>query len=78
MRESLKLVSLLQTIDLPDKTFDSYDVAGLGNYGTYGVTIHSYVTGANLTDYTINCLTDEDSKKNDIHTHTSTIYIQNS
>lgn len=49
-----------QTIDLNDKTFDSYDVNGLGKYGTYGVTIHSYTSGANLTDYVINCTTSED------------------
>lgn len=55
-------ICLFQTIDMADRSFETYDVAGLGKYGTYAVTIHSYTTSTNLTDYTINCTTDEDGE----------------
>ena len=45
-------------MDLTLRTYESYTFHGLGAYGGYDVTLHSYTTGGvNNTDYVLNCMT---------------------
>ncbi|XP_052256767.1 uncharacterized protein LOC127861977 isoform X2 [Dreissena polymorpha] len=48
------------TITLEDTTFDHYDIFGLGMYASYDITIHSYTSSGNLTEYNVSCMTSED------------------
>jgi hypothetical protein len=49
-----------QSVNLNLKTYDNYQFYGLGKYGTYNITIHSYTSVANLTSYVTTCTTAED------------------
>lgn len=54
----IDLLSPSQSLELNNKQYDSYVFYGLGEFGQYQVTIHSYTTaGDNLTDYAQNCST---------------------